>query len=223
MRKLYPVTAEDVVRYLRSRGFKGLLGQGIKRVRLMEQGFLIAYSPDRKFHTVWDKEVGEDFTRSDWTKIESNRWLPIGWIQLHPLSDFTGQYMDQIPSQSDLLHISNDTANWVNGQEMRRVGMFGGLIVPGRIPIGWAWNAIPLSEQQVKRIYAAWQNSLSGVRYNYGEEFITQPITYQDIDELHLDLRSAGVVINKKELRHDIADSFASLVKDLHVKFGFLE
>lgn len=224
LRRAYPVTSDEVINYLRG-NFKKQLGQAIKRTsqKGMEQGMLIAYSSDRKFHTVWDKEVSENFTSGDWYIVERNRWLPIGWIQLHPISNFIAQFMEYVPSESDLLHINTDTAavSWING-ESPRVGMFGGLIIPGGRPIGWAWEAISLSETQVNRIYVDWDNSRSGIRYHHGGKFVTRSYTYQDIEDLYLDLRNNGVTINKKELGNDIAGSFASLVQDLSIKFGFL-
>lgn len=229
LRRRYPVANQDVFEFLRSGHFRGSVTQAVNRARSMEQGFLLAYSEDQKFHVVWDKDVSEVYTRADWGKVEKSQWLPIGWIQFHPVSDVVGQNGAYVPSVSDLLHINPGSAVYADDSEVYSVGMFGGLIVPGRRLFGWAWESVTLSRQQIEIIYREWKNSFTGRVYSIGEDYYgdgvaTRPMTYNDIDSLVSDLRDFGVNIHAQELDgNDNARSFASLVQGLDIKFGFLD
>lgn len=207
---LYPVVQEDLSGYLKSTSFKKALGQIYSRSINFEQGLIIAYGQDRKIRYVWDKEVGLNFSRPDFDKLIREEWIPLMWIQAHPINEGVGDFQEYVPSEEDIV---KPQTQWPIGEEdYLGINTVGGLIVPARRPTIWVWQTPNLTLEQLKDIYAVWDNSRP---HDY--------LSYSDIDTLVQDLKFNGINIHTEEVdRGSVPNAFSHTVKQLDVKLGFL-
>lgn len=222
-KKIYSVTDEELDEFLKSGEFKAKIDEMMGRAIEMEQGMILAYSPKKKFVVVWDKDVSPNTTTGDYEEVRRKRLLQIARIHVHPLSEILGQFLDYIPSPSDLIYLRTEHALFYDDEtdENYQINLFGGLIISGGRPVGWLWGPISLNQRQIERIYNDWKHSLSGNYHLYGD-IVTMVPSYREVEDLLSDLKSWGIQIERRELtRDDIAGSLAAFVHDMHFEIGF--